>query len=159
MRKGSTTFLKVVVVIIALAVVALCIFVLPMIARAVAGDQTFAKWVYPVLIGMYISVIPFFVAMFQSIKLLGYIDKNEAFSDMSVKALRVIKYSALTISLVYTATMPFFFMIGELDDAPGVIVIGMVLVFASFVVAVFAYVLQNILKSALDIKSENDLTV
>jgi hypothetical protein len=35
----------------------------------------------------------------------------------------------------------------------------MVLIFASMVITVFAAVLQKLLKQAIDIKSENDLTV
>ncbi|MNL82789.1 hypothetical protein D3C87_2102590 [compost metagenome] len=55
--------------------------------------------------------------------------------------------------------MPLFYLLGEKDDAPGIIVIGMVIVFASMVIAVFAAVLQKLLNEAIDIKSENDLTV
>ncbi|MGV2643750.1 DUF2975 domain-containing protein, partial [Clostridium perfringens] len=47
----------------------------------------------------------------------------------------------------------------EKDDAPGIILIGMALIFASIVIAVFAAVLQKLLQEAIDIKSENDLTV
>ncbi len=47
----------------------------------------------------------------------------------------------------------------ERDDAPGIIIIGMIMIFASLVIAVFAAVLQRLLKDAIDIKSENDLTV
>ena len=47
----------------------------------------------------------------------------------------------------------------EIDDAPGIIVIGLVIIFASMVIAVFAAVLQRLLQEAIDIKSENDLTV
>ena len=46
-----------------------------------------------------------------------------------------------------------------MDDAPGVILIGLILIFASMVIAVFAAVLQKLLKEAIDIKSENDLIV
>ena len=55
--------------------------------------------------------------------------------------------------------MPLFYLFAEIDDAPGVILIGMVIIFASMVIAVFAAVLQRLLKEAIDIKSENDLTV
>lgn len=55
--------------------------------------------------------------------------------------------------------MPVFYLMAEIDDAPGIIVIGLVIIFASMVIAVFAAVLQKLLKEAIDIKSENDLTV
>ncbi len=108
---------------------------------------------------MYATAIPFFFALYQAFKLLSYIDKNKAFSELSVKALKNIKYCAITISILYAVGMPFFYLIAEEDDAPGLIVIGLVIIFASMVIAVFAAVLQKLLKEAIDIKSENDLTV
>jgi hypothetical protein len=65
----------------------------------------------------------------------------------------------MTISGLYVVIMPFVFLVADLDDAPGLIIIGMVPIFASMVIAVFAAVLQKLLQNAIDIKSENDLTV
>ncbi|HCT64379.1 MAG TPA: hypothetical protein DIC60_03760 [Lachnospiraceae bacterium] len=45
------------------------------------------------------------------------------------------------------------------DYTPGLIIIGMVPIFASMVITVFAAVLQRLLKEAVNIKSENDLMV
>jgi hypothetical protein len=123
------------------------------------ANPDYAHILYPIVIGMYVSVIPFFAALYQAFKLLSYIDKNLAFSELSVKALKKIKFSAITISGVYVAILPFVFLVAELDDAPGLIIIGMVPVFASMVIAVFAAVLQRLLQEAINIKSENDLTV
>ena len=114
---------------------------------------------YLVLIDLYATAIPFYFALYQAFKLLSYIDKNKAFSDLSVKALKNIKYCAITISILYVAGMPLFFLMADKDDAPGIIVLGLVIIFASIVIAVFAAVLQKLLKDAIDIKSENDLTV
>ncbi|MNF13629.1 hypothetical protein D3C80_2155360 [compost metagenome] len=55
--------------------------------------------------------------------------------------------------------MPLFYLMAEKDDAPGIIVIGLILIFASTVIAVFAAVLQRLLKEAIELKSEIDLTV
>ena len=55
--------------------------------------------------------------------------------------------------------LPFVYIIAEWDDAPGLILIGLVIIGASMVIAVFAAVLQRLLQEAIDIKSENDLTV
>jgi hypothetical protein len=108
---------------------------------------------------MYSAAIPFYFALYQAFKLLSYIDKNKAFSELSVKALKNIKYCAITISALYVVIIPFVYLVAEKDDAPGLIIIGMVPIFASMVVAVFAAVLQKLLKNAIDIKSEYDLTV
>jgi hypothetical protein len=57
------------------------------------------------------------------------------------------------------AGLPLFYLVAERDDAPGIIFIGLVVIFASMVIAVFAAVLQRLLQEAIDIKSENDLIV
>jgi hypothetical protein len=158
MERGSTLFLRMAVFLIGTPVLALCIFGVSWLAKNPVNPD-YAHILYPILIGMYVSVIPFFVALYQAFKLLSYIDKNQAFSELSVKALKNIKFCAMTISGLYVVMMPFVFLVAELDDAPGLIIIGMVPAFASMVIAVFAAVLQRLLKNAIDIKSENDLTV
>ena len=156
--KGETLFLKVAVILIGIPVLALCIFGLPWTANEAAKHYP-AYFLYPVLIGLYAAAIPFFFALYQTLKLLSYIDKNKAFSELSVKALKNIKYCAITISTLYVVVMPLLYIMAEVDDAPGIILIGLVIIFTSMVIAVFAAVLQKLLKNAIDIKSENDLTV
>ncbi|MFF5396224.1 DUF2975 domain-containing protein [Peribacillus butanolivorans] len=160
MKRGTTLFLKIAVILIGIPVLALCIFLVPEIAKFAAElypDMTYIK--YLVLIDLYASAIPFYFALYQAFKLLSYIDKNKAFSELSVRALKKIKYCAITISILYVVGMPLFYLIAELDDAPGIILIGLVIIFASMVIAVFAAVLQRLLQEAIDIKSENDLIV
>ncbi|WHX98539.1 DUF2975 domain-containing protein [Neobacillus sp. DY30] len=158
MKIGSTLFLRMAVFLIGTPVLALGIFGLTWLPKNPVNSD-YAHILYPIVIGMYVSAIPFFGALVQAFKLLSYIDKNQAFSDLSVKALKNIKICAITISVLYVIILPFVFLVAELDDAPGLIIIGMVPVFASMVIAVFAAVLQRLLKEAIDIKSENDLTV
>lgn len=160
MKKGSTLFLKMAVILIGIPILALCIFVVPQIGRFAAElypEMAFIK--YLVFIIMYGSAIPFYFALFRAFNLLSYIDHNNAFSDLSVKALKNIKYCANTISILYVVGMPLFYLMAERDDAPGIILIGMIIIFASTVIAVFAAVLEKLLQEAINIKSENDLTV
>ena len=112
-----------------------------------------------VLIGVFISVIPFIFALYQTLKLLSYIDKNKAFSELSIKALKYIKYCAISISIIYAVLIPLVFPIADADDSPGLGGIPLIIIFASIAIAVFAAVLQMILQDAIDIKLDNDLTV
>jgi hypothetical protein len=154
MKQGSTLFLRGVVILIGLLVLALCLFVLPI------GIRESASGMYrPLLLGMYVPAIPFFLALYQGWKLLGHIDADKAFSDHSVRSLNLVKYYALSIGIMYTLGLPYIYVVADMDDAPGVIVLGLVVVFASLVVSVFAALLQRLLGDALAIKSENDLTV
>ncbi len=150
MKHGTTLFLKIAVILIGLPVLGLCIFWLP------SGADYLH---YPILTGVYASAITFFVALYQAFKLLGYIDNSKAFSELSVNALKHIKYCAIIISILYAVIAPLVYPIADADDAPGLVAIPLLIIFASSVVAVFAAVLQKLLKEAIDIKLENDLTI
>lgn len=160
MKQGTTLFLRIAVILIGIPVLALCMFLVPEIAKFAAQLLPTMVYInYVVFIFFYMTAIPFYGALYQAIKLLSYIDRNEAFSELSVTALKKIKYCAVILSVFYLTGMPFFYLIAEADDAPGIIVIGLVIIFASAVIAVFAAVLQRLLQEAVQIKSENDLTV
>lgn len=158
MNRGSTLFLKVAIVLIGMAVLALSIFLVPRIANEAAGHYPF-YWICSVLTAMYAAAIPFYFALYQALKLLSFIDLDKAFSGMSVRALKNIKNCAIIISLLYVIILPFFYLMAEHDDAPGILFPGIIIVFASAVIAVFAAVLEKLLKRAIEIKYENDLTV
>lgn len=154
MARSSTLFLRTVIFLIGAGVLALCIFVLP------AGIRSENAGAYrPILIGMYIPAIPFFIALHQGLKLLGFIDKNKVFSEASINALKYIKYCGLAISALYTIGMPYIFQVAEMDDAPGVAMLGFIFIFASLVIASAAALFQRLLQNVIDIKSENELTV
>ncbi len=154
MKKDSTFFLRGTLVVIALAVAAICIFVLP---QGLLTDKTgmFA----PIIILMYATAVPFFIALHRSWKLLNLIDTKSAFAETSVIALKHIKYCAITISSLYLISLPYIFHVADLDDAPGVVAITLVIIFTSGVIATFAALLQKLLRNVIDIKSENELTV
>lgn len=160
MGKMPTLFLKVALIIIALPILAICIFLVPELGK-------FSAEVFPTVTGIkyifmgifYASAIFFYFALYQALLLLQYIDKKQAFIDLSVLALKRIKYCAVAISVLHVLALPLFYRFADLDDAPGVILVGCIIPFASMVIAVFAAVLQQLLQQAIDIKSENDLMI
>lgn len=154
MKQGSTIFLRGVVIFIGLVVLSICVLVLP--AGIMSDEVGYYK---PILLGLYVPAIPYFFALYQAMKLLGLIDKNKAFSQAAVNTLKYIKYCGGLISALFAAGLPYIFYVGERDDAPGVILIGLIIVFASFIIAIFAAVLERLIQNAVDMKHENDLTV
>ncbi|MCH6267528.1 DUF2975 domain-containing protein [Neobacillus citreus] len=158
-KRGSTTFLKVIIFLAGIAVLALCIFLVPPMAHFAAKMfPNIAPMKYLVFIVMYGAAVPFYFALYQAFNLLRYIDKNTAFSELSVKALRNIKYCAITISVLYVLGLPLFHFIAKKVDPP-IGFLGIFIIFASLVIAVFAAILQRLLQEAINIKSENDLTI
>ena len=158
MNRGSTLVLRGVIVLIGLVVLAICTIALPAAIRAELADGRDFDYGY-IFLGMYLSAVPFFVALYQTMKLLSYIDMDRAFSTVSVQALKTVKYCAATISALYAAGMPYIFYVADRDDAPGVALIGFVIIFASFVIAAAVAVLQKLVEHAVALKTENELTV
>lgn len=103
----------------------------------------------------------FFVGLYQALKLLNLIDHNKAFSQGAVNALQNMKFASfsligfIALALLYIR----FFAPHGVDDPAGPTMLGLIVSFAIAVIATAAAVFQKLLQNAIDIKSENDLTV
>jgi hypothetical protein len=154
MKRGSTLFLKTAILLLGIFALGLCIFILP---AGIMSDRV--GFYRPILIGMYVPAVPFFVGLWQAFKLLTYVDKNEAFSAKSLRSLNIIKYCGGLIGLLYALALPYIYYAATSDDAPGVMLLGLIFTFAPLTIAVMAAVFQKQLKNVIEAKSENDLIV
>lgn len=155
--KRETIFLKIAVVIIGLPIAAALLY-LTYDLIFIPKSKAFILFI-PMVAVIFLSAIPYFIALFQTTKLLSYIDQQLAFSNLSVEALKKIKRCAIAVSVLFIIDLPLLFQIADIDDAPGILLFSLIIIFASIVIAVFAGVLQKLLTNALVIKSENDLTI
>jgi hypothetical protein len=159
MKRSSAIFLQLVIVLIGLVALAIMIRV-PLTEGAAVNKDLFSIYFNPFIMGGYLASIPFFVALYQGIKLLNYIGQNNVFSLNSVKALRTIKYCAILLSaLIVMAALYILRTHDKNDDPAGFIGMCIITTFISIVVAVAAAVFERVLQNAVDLKSENDLTV
>ncbi|WP_236668601.1 DUF2975 domain-containing protein [Hymenobacter rubidus] len=114
----------------------------------------------PFILYGYAASIAFFVALYKAFKLLKYIGRNEVFSLNSVGALKSIKYCALVLcASIVTAGISIKIFHNKADDPAGFLAMCMVISFVSIVVATAAAIFERILQNAIDLKSENDLTI
>jgi len=114
----------------------------------------------PLLAYAYVASIPFFVALYQAFRVLTYVREETTFSPATVKAMRIIKYCALAIIGFVVVSVVFMPLSDPADDdGPQGVVMRIVMTFAWIVVATAAAMFERILQNAVDIKSENDLTV
>ena len=75
-----------------------------------------------------------------------------------MKALRTIKYCAIAI-IGFVVVSVVFMIFGDKDDRPAGVFMRILITFPSIVIATAAAVFERVLQNAVDIKSENDLTV
>jgi hypothetical protein len=157
-KRGSTLFLKVVLFLIALIALAGLIW-FPQTEGRAAHLDLISIYADPFILYGYIAAIPFFVALYQAVKLLGYVDSNQVFSQAAVKAVRMIKYCAIATGGFIVVGILAIRVFANGDDPAGPTALGIVTTFAAIVIAAGAAVFERLLKNAVDLKSENDLTV
>jgi len=159
MKKGSTIFLRAVIVLIGVVAVVVMIR-FPMTEGRAVNLDLLSIYSDPFIIYGYLASIPFFIALYQGYKLLVNIGENNVFSPSSIKALKNIKYSGIIQSvLIVLAGVYIRIFHAEGDDPAGFIAICIVAILISIIVAVSAAVFEKTVQSAVDLKTENNLTV
>lgn len=149
MKKIPTIFLQTVIVLIGIVALAIMIRFPLTEGRAVSLDL-FHIYADPFLVYGYLSSIAFFVALYQTFKLLGYIGQNKIFSPSAVKALRTIRYCAIILSiLIVMAGIYIRIFHAKGDDPAGFLAMCIVATFVSIVIATTAAMFEGILQEAL----------
>jgi len=160
MNRVSTLFLRLVILLIAIVVLAACILPLPrMISREAAKTPETAWIIYLFLVGAYVQAALFLFALYQAFRLLGYVDGDQTFSDPSVSALRRIKLCALISGALMVAGIVWVVILsaGSGDDSAGPVVLGLIGTFVSAVVAAAVGVMQTQVQQAID-KTRNEIS-
>jgi hypothetical protein len=151
-KRGSTTFLKIIIFLIGIAVLAVCIVLLPEAARRDAIERPGDYSLYPLLVCAYGICITFFVALYQVFNLLTYIEKKNAFSELSLQSLEVIKKCTFTVIFLILLAIVYLRVRAQFtgDDAAGPISLGLMGIFLASTVAAFVSVLQKPIKNFLE---------
>jgi hypothetical protein len=157
MTRGSAAFLQTLIVLIGIA--ALTFLLWEPHVEGVNAHATFFEVYFDLFVAYaYIASIPFFVGLYQAFKVLGYAGQNKVFTQEAVNALRIIKFCAMAI-IGFVAVSVIFMIGGDREDRPAGVFMRILVTFPSIVVATAAAMFERILQNAVDMKSENDLTV
>ena len=145
MNRGASLFLRAVLVLFGIGALALLLWE-PHIEGRNAHATLYAIYFKdPFLAYVYIGSIPFFVGLYQAFKVLGYVGRIKEFSPSAVKSLRTIKYCAIAL-VGFVAVGEAFIMFGNSDDRAGGVFMGILITFASIVVATAVGVLERALQ-------------
>lgn len=159
MKGISILFLQAVVVLI--GILALSILIrFPLTEGRAANLDLFSIYTDPFILYAYASSIAFFIGLYQAVRLLGYIGKNKLYSLNALRTLRNIKYCAIALSILIVIAGIFIRLFHHPDDDPaGFLALSIIATIISVAVATAVAVLEKILQHAVDMKSENDLTI
>ena len=159
MKRIAIIFLQAVIVLI--GIIALAILIrFPLTEGRAANLDLFSIYFDPFILYGYATSIAFFVALYKAFKLLGYIGQNKVFSSNAVKTLKGIKHCAIVLGvLIVAAGLYIRISHNKEDDPAGFLAICIVTTVIAAVVATAAAIFEKILQNAIDMKSENDLTI
>jgi hypothetical protein len=157
-KRSSTLFLKAVLVLIATGVLVGLLW-FPQTEGVARNQELVSIYTDPFIIFIYVGSIPFFVGLQRAFKLLNLIDANQAFSQRAVNTLRDIKLASLSLVGFVAVALFYIRFFAHGDDIAGPTTLGVTVSFAVVVIATAAAVFEKLLQNAVDLKSENDLTV
>lgn len=158
MKRSSTLFLKVVLCLIATGAFAGMVW-FPQTEGRAADLDLLSIYTDPLIIYSFIASVPFFFGIYQAFKLLNLIDTNKAFSQDAVNTLKNMKFAILTLIGFIAGALLYIRFFATGDDPAGPTMLGIIISMAFGVIATVTGVFQKLLQNAVDIKSENDLTV
>lgn len=152
-----TYFLRFFILLLVGVVLVFCIFVFPSAWEVSSLEFPSASYALKlIVIGLYVTVVPFIIGLWEAFRLLKYIDNDLIFSELFLKSLKRIKICAYIISVMYLIGNPLLFPIAQADDAPGLIIVGAVItsgvISFSLVINYIQRTLERILYKYKDIK-------
>src|SRR6188474_1164437 len=148
MKRGPSVFLRVVLVLFGIGAVVFLLWEPHIEGRNAHATLFEVYFKDPFLAYAYIASIPFFVALYQAFKVLGYAGQNQVFSQEAVKALRTIKYCALVL-IGFVAVSVLFMISGDREDRPAGVFMRILISFPAIVVATLAALFERILQNAV----------
>jgi len=159
-KRSAIIFLQIVIVLIAVGALALMLWEPQIEGRNAHATQFEIYFKDPFLVYAYAASIAFFTILFQAFTLLGSMGRGQVFSAHSVRALRTIKYCAIVlVTMILAAVAYLMIFVRHKDDIAGGVAMGLGMSFLFVVIATAAAVFERLLQNAVDLKSENDLTV
>ena len=159
MTKFSIVFLQFVIVLIGVVTITFLLWA-PLIEGRATNLNLFRIYTDPFVLLVYTTSIAFFAALYHAFKLLRYIGQNKVFTSSAVKTLQKIKYCGITLCILILFVGLYIKLFHSKEDDPaGFLAICIVTTFSSFVVATAAAIFEKLLQNAVDLKTENDLTV
>lgn len=154
---------KAAIYLLGLALLTILVVLLPELAREEAVGKVNPPPAYPYLIGAWILVSPIFAALYQAHRLVSAVSRHQAFSLQSIKALQIIKRSTLVFNILLilgvTAVIFFAKQVNPSEDVTPLITLGSLAIFTASIIAIFLAVLEKLLKEAIELQKDQELTI
>lgn len=147
MRRGAAVILQALVLLVGLGALAFLLIEPHFEGRNVDATPFEVYFKDPFLAYVYLGSIPFFVALRQAFKALGYAGRGQASSPVTAEALRTAKLCSLAF-LAFIAGGEVIILLTPSDDRAGGIVIGLLAGLVATAMAAAAAKFERLVRNA-----------
>lgn len=155
--KISTIFLKTALIVIGFVLTTVLFFFTTLLLSITLPHNVSLSIIVPIT--TLISTLLIWWVLTMAWRLLSQIGTSEPFVTQTIAYLRNISIAAWIISGLFLISSPAYYLIADVSDAPGILVIVFAIIALATTVAIFGLVLRQLFSQALTMKNELDLLV
>jgi len=157
-RNEMGKYLKLVLLIAALACIVLFFVIVPRVAFDLTKYNDVYDIIYiPALVFIWLTSIPVFIAFYKFWSIFSEIGKDNSFCDKNAKSLRDVSVLAVLDGILYFIALIVLLVLGVYST--GILILLMFIVFTAMIFAVLCAALSHLVEKAAALKTENDLTI
>lgn len=108
---------------------------------------------------LYLILLVTLLLNFFLLRLVKTFPSKETFTKKSLKLSSKIRSCLLCITILAFGILPKFYQRADMSDSPGILLIAFVLLFIPFFIYILSRILIDLLKQAIYLKNDYDLTV
>lgn len=108
---------------------------------------------------LYLILLVTLLLNFFLLRLVKTFPSKETFTKKSLNLISKIRSCLLCITILAFGILPKFYQIADMSDSPGILLIAFVLLFIPFFIYILSSILIDLLKQAIYLKNDYDLTV
>jgi hypothetical protein len=156
MKNYPVLFLKILLGILLIPVLFLDFYHFPLLfIDGLGSDSLYMPYLFVLMISIYVMSVPYAISLVNTFKLLILLENKEFVSETSEKLLKIIRKMAYIVAGVFLVDLPFIYILAQMDDAPGLIIIGLFLMVFSLGIAMFANLIKKFISEQRNEKSIN----
>jgi hypothetical protein len=157
-QKSLAKWLKVTIIGVALAGLAVLFVIIPILGQGIVGQNPeFEYCYYPWLVLFWVCGIPCYIALVLGWMIAVNIGKDRSFSLANAHYLSLISVLAAIDSALFFTVNIVFLLLNM--NHPGIVLLSLIVVFIGVAISVAAAALSHLVMKAAELQEQSDLTI
>lgn len=157
-QKELSIWLKLIIIFCGCFGLLFCMYIGPKTGRVLLLDSENLEALYnPFVVFVWITGIPFFIALFLGWQICSDIRLDQAFTIRNAGRLKKISMLSMIECVLYVGALLYLFVIGSYQA--NLVMIMLLILFFAVVISIFTSLLSHLVRRASEIKEDSDLTI